>query len=102
MAYSTLLRSCQAGQLAYSPASWTGLLLGLITTCAYIFASNGQLLFLNQGKLENGRRNDFMINLHDSYAAKLGFKLVIPGSAVSLATDCTIEPSHKYSMYACV
>ena len=34
----------------------------------------------------------FMINLHESYVAKLGFKLGTPGSAVRHATDCSIEP----------
>ena len=37
--------------------------------------------FLNR---ENDRRNDFMINLHKSYVAEMGFEHVTPGSAVSL------------------
>ena len=38
-------------------------------------ASNWQLSFLNQQKGENDCRNDFVISIHESYVAKLGFKL---------------------------
>ena len=34
-----------------------------------------------------------MINLHESYAAKLRFELITPGSAVRHAIDCSVEPS---------
>ena len=43
-----------------------------------------------------------MMNLHESYAAELGFELATPGSAVRHATDCamqlgiyTVESFHK-------
>ena len=39
-------------------------------------------------------RNDFMINPHASYVAKLGFKLATPGSAVRRTTHCAVEPGH--------
>ena len=32
-----------------------------------------------------------MINLNESYVAKLGFELATPGSAVRHATDCTMS-----------
>ena len=39
-----------------------------------------QLPFLNQQQEENEHRHDFMIDLHESYVAKLEFKLATPGS----------------------
>ena len=54
----------------------------LTSTLLYALASNWQLPFLNQQKGENDCRNYFMINLHESYAAELGFKHANPGSAV--------------------
>ena len=46
---------------------------------------------LNQWMGENGRKNYFMINLHEGYVAELEFKLATPGSAVRRATDCAME-----------
>ena len=56
--------------------------------------------FLNQRKGENDCRNDFMINLHGNYLAKLGFELVTPGSVVRHAKDWARKPSsaHKKSL----
>ena len=48
------------GQLAYPNCSWASLLGSLPVLSAHSFASNWQLLFLNQRKWENGRRNVFM------------------------------------------
>ena len=49
--------------------------------CTY-FRQLLTLPFLNLGKGENGHRNGLMINIHESYVAKLGFKLANPDSAV--------------------
>ena len=38
--------------------------------------------------------NDFLINLYESYAAKLGFELAIPGSAVRHAIDWNMQPGN--------
>ena len=48
------------GQLTYPHCSWASLLGSLPVLSAHSFASNWQLLLLNQRKRENGRRNVFM------------------------------------------
>ena len=35
---------------------------------------------------------EFMISLHESYAAEMGFELATPGSAGRHSTDLTMEP----------
>ena len=51
------------------------------------------------GGVENDRRNDFVINLHESYGIELGFELATPGSAVRWDTGCTIDPGlHVHNM----
>ena len=87
MAQSSLLRSCRAdqwtyihfflGRLAYFSEQLTSI-------CAYNFNSNWQLPFLNQRKGKNDHRNDFMINLHESYRDS-NLWLPDPGSAVRSA-----------------
>ena len=74
---STLLSSCRAGHLTYSHVFLSRLspLNDEAVLYAYTFASNWQLLFLNQWKGENDRRNDFMIILQESYVAELGSNL---------------------------
>ena len=42
-------------------------------------------------------RKDLMINLHKIIEAELGFKLATTGSAVTLATNCALEPGHKWA-----
>ena len=64
--------------------------------CAHTFTCNWQLPFLNQRKGENDYRNDFIINLHESYVAELRFKLLSLKSAVRRTSDCAI-----YSAVAC-
>ena len=61
---STHLGSFRAGQLSYPHCSWANLLGSLQVLSAHSFANNWQLPFLNQWKGENGRKNDFMTNLH--------------------------------------
>ena len=51
--------------------------------------------FLNQLRGENDYSYDFMINLHKSYVAKLGFELVTPGSAVIWAINCARNPATR-------
>ena len=48
------------GQSTYPHCSWASLLGSLPVLSAHSFASNWQLLFLNQRKSENGRRNVFV------------------------------------------
>ena len=52
------------GQLPQPHCSWVSLLGSLPVHSAHSFASNWQLLFLNQQKRENGRRNFFMTKSH--------------------------------------
>ena len=47
---------------------------------------------LESAKGENDPQNDFMVYLHESCLADLGFELAIPGSAVRRAVSCTVEP----------
>ena len=42
-------------------------------------------------RLENDRRKDFMIDLHNSYVGKLAIQLVIPVSAIRRNTDDPVE-----------
>ena len=57
--------------------------LMLTSICVHTFASNWQPPYLNQRKgVENKHRNDFVINLHESYVSKLEVELVSPGSEV--------------------
>ena len=39
---------------------------------------------------KNGRRKYFMISLHESHIAKLGFKVGTTGSAVQSINDCAM------------
>ena len=55
-------------------------------------------LFSNQRNGKNDCRDDFMINFRESYVAKLGLELVISGSAIRCATDCTIKPGYLLSL----
>ena len=41
---------------------------------------------------ENDHRNYFTINLHKSMVSKAGIELAIHGSAIGLATNCTMGP----------
>ena len=40
-------------------------------------------------------RNGFIINLHGSYVAELGFELATPGSTVRRTIDCAVEPGFE-------
>ena len=55
-----ILGHFRRGQLTYPHCPWASLLGTLPVLSAHYFASNWQLLFLNQRKRENGRRNVFM------------------------------------------
>ena len=57
---------------------------------AHSFASNWQLLFLNQRKGGNGRRNYFLANLHESMGPHVRIEpatVHIPGSRGSDRAD---------------
>ena len=66
------------GQLTYPHCSWASLLGSLQILSTYSFASNGQLPFLNQRKVENGRKNYFMTNLHERILPDVRTELPIP------------------------
>ena len=46
----------------------------LINSCALTIVSNLQLPTFNQWMFENDRNNNFMVSLHDSCVAELGFE----------------------------
>ena len=50
----------------------------------------------------NNHRKDFMINLHKSYIAKLGFELETPGSTVRYATNCAMKPDPLRCLFSFV
>ena len=53
------------GHLSYPHCSWASLLGSLQVLSAHSFANNWQLPFLNQQKGENGRKKNFMTDLHE-------------------------------------
>ena len=63
------------GQLTYPHCSWASLLGSLPVLSAQSFASNSQLLFLNQRKRENGRRNVFMTKSPRKNVPDVGIEL---------------------------
>ena len=60
-----------------------------LTDLDLLFAKTGHVL-LSKRRV-NDHRNHFMINLHKSNEAELGFRLVTPRSAFRWATDCIME-----------
>ena len=88
-----LLRPCRAIQLTYSPfqARLSPLYAVIQYWCAY-FRQKLITALLESMEGESNRRNYFMITLHESYMAELGFELATPGSAVRCPTDCAMEP----------
>ena len=46
---------------------------------------------MNQLKGDNDHRNDFMINLHESYAAEMGFELPTSAMQFSELIICTLS-----------
>ena len=82
--------------------------------CAVCMLDNREIFILISPyiwKGENDHSIDFMINLHESYVAKLGFKLAIPGSAlltVLWSSNCWVIEKKVYRavvlptlLYAC-
>ena len=73
-------------QLTYPHCSWASLLCSLPVLSAHSLASNWQLPVLNQRKGGNGRRNDFMTNLHGRMLPEVRLEpatVRIPGGRVS-------------------
>ena len=89
-----LSRASRAVQLTYSHYSWAGLdlLSYQPVLSAHTFVNNWQLPFWNQRTGKNGRRKYFMINLHGSFVAGLGFGIATLGSVVRRVADCAMEP----------
>ena len=64
MAQSTQGDHVERGQFTLTDVYWAGLVLQVVNLyCAYSFARNWQLPFLNQRKGENDRSKYFMTNL---------------------------------------
>ena len=63
------------GQLTYPHCSWVSFLGNLPVLNAHSFASNWQLLFLNQRKRDNGRRNVFMTKSPRKNVPDVGIEL---------------------------
>ena len=51
--------------------------------------------------LENERRKDFMIDLHNSYVGRLAIQLVIPISAIRRNTDDPVETDSVIFLGVC-
>ena len=70
-----ILGHFERGQLPLPHCSWASLLGSLPVLSAHSFASNWQLLFLNQRKRENGRRNLFMTKSPRKNVPDVGIEL---------------------------
>ena len=64
------------------------------TNTAHSFASNWQLLFLNQRKRENGRRNAFMTKSPRKNVPDVGIELGAACMPSELASDRATAPGH--------
>ena len=71
---STHFRSFRVRSVTQQHCSWAGLLGSLPVFSAHSFASNWQLLFLNQRKRENGRRIFSWPSLHERMCRTSGLK----------------------------
>ena len=80
------------GQLTYPHCSWASLLGSLPVLSAHSFASNWQLLFLNQWKRENGRRNVFMTKSPRKNVPDVGIELGAACMPSELASDRATAP----------
>ena len=72
--------------------SWASLLGSLPVFSAHSFASNWQLLFLNQRKRENGRRNVFMIKSPRKNVPDVVIELGVACMPSELASDRASAP----------
>ena len=77
--FNTCLGHFGRGQLPYPHCSWASFLGSLPVLSAHSFASNWQLLFLNQRKRENGRRNVFMAKSQRKNVPDVGIELRTSG-----------------------
>ena len=83
------------GQLTKPHCSWASLLGSLPVLSAHCFASNWQLLFLNQRKRENGRRNVFMTKSPRKNVPDVGIELGAACMPSELASDRATAPSGR-------
>ena len=80
------------GQLTYPHCSWASLLGSLPVLSAHSFASNWQLLFLNQRKRENGRRNVYMTKSPRKNVPDVGIELGAACMPSEQASDRATTP----------
>ena len=78
------------GQLTLPHCSWAILLGSLPVLSAHSFASNWQLLFLNQWKRENGHRNVFMTKSPRKNVPDVGIEL--GAACMAIASDRATAP----------
>ena len=84
------------GQLTYPHCSWASLLGSLPVLSAHSFASNWQLLFLNQRKRENGRRNVFMTKSPRKNVPDVGIELGAACMPSGHASDRATAPELQH------
>ena len=83
------------GQLTWPHCSWASLLDSLPVLSAHSFASNWQLLFLNQRKRENGRRNVFMTKSPRKNMPDVGIELRAACMPSEYASDRATAPGKR-------
>ena len=90
---STRFRSFRARSVNLATLSWASLLGSLPVLSAHSFAINWQLLFLNQRKRENGRRNVFMTKSPRKNVPDVGIELGAACMPSELASDRATAPT---------
>ena len=92
---STHFRSFGHSLLAWPHCSWENLLGSLPVLSAHSFASNWQLLFLNQQKRENGRRNFFITRSPRKNVPDVGIELGAACMPSGHASDWATTPGYR-------
>ena len=87
------------GQLPLPHCSWASLLGSLPVLSAHSFASNWQLLFLNQRKWENGRQNVFMTKSPRKNVPDMGIELA---PARATMTSLKNMRNRSWNILACL
>ena len=97
-----ILGNFGCGQLTYPHCSWASLLGSLPVLSAHSFASNWHLLFLNQRKRENGRRNVFMTKSPRKNVPDVGIELGAACMPSKHASDWATAPGHTWIVGRCI
>ena len=98
-AFQHILRHFGCGQLPLPHCSWASLLGSLPVLSAHSFASNWQLLFLNQRKRENGRQNVFMTKSPRKNVPDMGIELA---PARATMTSLKNMRNRSWNILACL